>query len=340
MKFIWLAASFLLLASGLAGAAERTREQTFTYSLLTDPAPRQLIMGAKAVTRAPALAPDVLDVTAALLVERAAKADLSRQEIDASAWLIRALGAGRQARHRDAIQRTVAAYRNDKIGKYAESALEGMTEGDPTPAPAIDLAALRAQLQAERNAMRGANPGKFPDDGFGTPLETVLAQFGYPERISETSRTDGVMMVKITQHAMRLDYPELGMVDIGDGTAAGHSWIATRFWPRLAGYTGEHPFEATAVANGEGRELMGVAIGMEGANLREPQLLDIVAERVRRSMGSNESTEVKGLSYLCRLLGASKDRKYAPLLQDVADKGGDNALRRHAKRGLGELLGL
>ena len=27
-----------------------------------------------------------------------------------------------------------------------------------------------------------------------------------------------------------------------------------------------------------------------------------------------------------------------PLLQEVADKGGDNALRRHAKRGLDEMF--
>ena len=50
--------------------------------------------------------------------------------------------------------------------------------------------------------------------------------------------------------------------------------------------------------------------------------------------------EVKGLAYLCRLLGASQDRQYVPLLQDVAQQGGDGALRRHAKRGLDQLLGL
>jgi hypothetical protein len=340
MKLTSLAVLFLLFAAGLAGAAERSREQTFTYSLLTDDAPSRVIMGAKAVTRAPGLTPDVLDVTAVLLEERAATPNMSRQEIDASAWLIRALGAGKQARHRSAIERAVAGYRNDKIGKYAEAALATMTEGDAMRSPVVGLAVLRAQLQAERDSMRGSERRTPPDVAFGTPLETVLAEFGYPHRISETTRTDGVMMVKITQHAMRLDYADLGMVDVGDGTAAGHSWIATRFWPRLAGYTGEYPFEATAVTNGRGRELMGVAIAIESANVREPQLLDIVADRVRTSMGSNESAEVQGLSYLCRLLGASKDRKYAPLLQDVADKGGDNSLRRHAKRGLGEMLDL
>lgn len=339
MKFRSLAALLLLIAAGVAGAAERTREQTFTYSLLTDDDPALVIMGAKAVTRAPGLAPDVLDVTAALLVERAAAPNAARQEIDASAWLIRTLGAGRQARHRAAIERAVAGYRHGKIGKYAEAALKDMTEGDATPAAAIDLPGLRAQLQAEREAMRGSNRQAIPDVDFGTPLEEVLAQLGYPRRIGETSRTDGAMMVKITQHAMRFDYADLGMVDVGDGTAMGHSWIATRYWPMLAGYTGEHPFEATAVTNGRSGELMRAAIAIERANLREPQLLEIVAARIRRSMGSNDSAEVNGLAYLCRLLGASGDRKYAPLLQEVAEKGGDSALRRHAKRGLDEMFG-
>lgn len=339
MKLKSLATLFLVFAAGIAGAAERTREQTFTYSLLTDDSAALVIMGAKAATRAPGLAPDVLDVAAALLAERAAMPDASRQQIDASAWLIRVLGAGRQARHRAAIEQAVAAYRNDKIGKYAEAALAEMTEGESTPAPGIDLAALRTQLRAEREAMQGEHRETPVDVGFGTPVETVLAMLGYPDRISETSRTDGAMMVKITQHAMRFDYGDLGMVDVGDGTAKGHSWMATRYWPRLAGYTGDYPFEATAVTNGRGRELLGVAMSVESANVREPQLLDLVAARIRASMGSNESAEVKGLSYLCRLLGASGDRKYAPLLQEVADKGGDSALRRHAKRGLDDMLG-
>ena len=199
MKPKSFAALLLLFAAGLAGAAERTREQTFTYSLLTDDAPTFVIMGAKAVSRAPRLAPDVLDVVAARLVERAATPNASRQEIDASAWLIRALGAGRQARHRAAIEQAMAGYQNDKIGKYAEAALAVMTEGDATPAPAIDLAGLRTQLQTERGAMRGGERKAPADVAFGTPLETVLAELGYPDRIGETSRTDGAMMVKITQ---------------------------------------------------------------------------------------------------------------------------------------------
>lgn len=333
-----LLALLLLLAAGWAAAAERTREQTFTYSLLTDTDPVLVVMAAKAIVRAPTLAPDALDVTAAVLAERTAAGSASREDIDASAWLIRALGSGRQARHRTAIQQAVAGYRNDKIGKYAEAALEGMVEGDAAPAPAVDLAGLRARLQAERDAMRGS--GAEPGIGMGTPLETVLAELGYPKRISQTSRTDGAMMVKITQHAMRLDFADMGMVDVGDGSAAGHAWIATRYWPLLPDYTGDHPFEATAVRYGGGRDLLGVAMAMESAGVREPQLLAIVAERVRRSMGSNESAEVKGLAYLCRLLGASQDRQYVPLLQDVAQQGGDGALRRHAKRGLDQLLGL
>lgn len=333
-----LAALLLVLMAGLAGAAERTREQTFTYTLLTGEDLPYVIMAAKAVTRTPTLAPDALDVTAALLLERAAARNTSRQDIDASAWLIRALGAGKQARHRSAIEQAVAAYQDEKIGKYAELALAGMTQGDATPSPAIDLAALRAQLHAEREAAHGSDPTSAIGVDYGAPLESVLAQLGYPDRMVKTTRRAGYSYVKVTSHAMRFDYDALGMLEVGDGSSAGHVWVVTRFWPKLADYTGEHSFEATAVANGSGREMLDVAMAIESANVREPQLLDIVADRVRRSMGSNDAAEVKGLAYLCRLLGASKDRKYVSLLQDVADKGGDNALRRHAKRGLDEMF--
>jgi hypothetical protein len=128
------------------------------------------------------------------------------------------------------------------------------------------------------------------------------------------------------------------MLEIGDGSAAGHVWVVTRFWPKLDDYTGEYPFEATAVTNGTGREMLDVAMALESAGVREPQLLDIVSNRIRRSMGSRDAAEVKALAYFCRVLGASKDRKHAPLLQEVADKGGDNALRRHARRGLDDMF--
>ena len=81
-----LATLLLVLVAGLAGAAERTREQTFTYTMLTNDQLPYVIMAAKAVTRAPTLAPDALDVTAALLAERAATRNTSGQDIDASAW--------------------------------------------------------------------------------------------------------------------------------------------------------------------------------------------------------------------------------------------------------------
>ena len=333
-----LATLLLVLVAGLAGAAERTREQTFTYTMLTNDQLPYVIMAAKAVTRAPTLAPDALDVTAALLAERAATRNTSGQDIDASAWLIRALGAGKQARHRNAIEQAVAAYQNDKIGKYAELALAGMTQGDATPSPAIDLAALRAQLQAEREAMPGSNPSSARGVDFGAPLESVLAQLGYPDSMAQTTRSAGYRYVKITSHAMRFDYDTLGMLEIGDGSATGHVWVVTRFWPKIADYTGDYPFEATAVANGSGCEMLDVAMGLESAGVRDPQLMEIVANRIRRSMGSRDAAEVKALAYLCRLLGESQNRKYVPLLQEVADKGGDGALRRHAKRGLDQLF--
>ena len=339
MGFKSLLALALVLAAGWSGAAERTREQTFTYSLMTDDELPYVIMAAKAVTRTPTLAPDALDVTAALLVERATARKTYRQDIDASAWLIRALGAGKQARHRGAIEQAVAAYQDKKIRKYTEGALAAMTEGDATPPPAIDLAALRAQLQAEREAMAGSDPTSATGVDFGAPLESVLARLGYPDSLVRTTRRAGYSYVKVTSQAMRFDYDALGMLEIGDGSAAGHVWVVTRFWPKLADYTGEYPFEATAVTNGSGREMLDVAMALESARVREPQLLDLVANRVRRSMGSNDAAEVKSLAYLCRVLGASKDRKHAPLLQEVADKGGDIALRRHARRGLDEMFG-
>ncbi len=335
-----LAALLLVLLAGVAGAAERTREQTFTYMLLTDDELPYVIMAAKAVTRTPTLAPDALDVTAALLAERSATRNTSPQDIDATAWLIRALGAGKQARHRSVIEQAVVAYQNDKIGKYAELALAGMTEGDATPPPAIDLAALRAQLQAERESMPGSDPASATGVDFGAPLESVLTRLGYPDNMVRTTRRAGYSYVKVTSHAMRFDYDALGMLEIGDGSAAGHVWVVTRFWPKLADYTGEYPFEATAVTNGSGREMLDVAMALESAGVREPQLLNLVATRIRRSMDSRDAAEVKALAYLCRLLGASKDRKHAPLLQEVADKGGDNALRRHARRGLDEMFEL
>lgn len=331
-------AMLLLLVAGWAGAAERTREQTFTYSLLTSEELPNVVMGAKSVEHTPMLGTDALDVTAAVLAERAAKAGASGQDIDASAWLIRALGAGRQARFRGALEQAMAAYHNEKIDKYAQLALTAMTQGDATPAARIDLAALRAQLQAERETMRGTNNAPVAGIAVDTPLESVLERFGYPQRISQTSRTAGYSYVRVTSHAVRLHYDGVGMVDVGYGSN-GHAWTVTRFLPPLGdAYTGDYPDEAAALSTGDTRALARVASSLLRAGVREPELLDLVAARIRQSMGTHDAYEVNAVARLCRVLGVSGDRKYLPLLQEVADNGADSALRRHARRALDDML--
>ena len=338
MKSTSLAALLLLFVAGWAGAAERTREQTFTYSLLTSEELPYVVMGAKSVERTPTLGPDALDVTAAVLAERAAKPDASGPEIDASAWLMRALGTGGQARFRGTIEQAVAAYRNEKIDKYAQLALTTMTQGDATPPTRIDLAALRAQLQAERDAMHGMDSAPVSSIVVGTPLESVLERFGYPERISQTSRTAGYSYVRVTSHAVRLHYRDVGTVDAGYGND-GHGWTVTRFLPPLGdAYTGDYEGEAAALSTGDTRALVHVATSLLKAGVREPQLLDLVAARIRQSMGTHDVYEVTAVARLCRVLGVSGDRKYLPLLQEVSDKGADSALRRHARRALDDML--
>ena len=334
----WLITLTLLLSSGLAAAAKRTPEQVFTYSLLTDDYAGRVVVGAKAVERKPDLAPDALDVAAAVLAERAARSTRLEIEVDTSAWLIRALGAGHQARHRGVVERAVAAYQLKKIDRYAEPALLGMTQGDPTPTAGIDLAALRAELQAERESMQGSN--RDPDAvGSGESLASVLGKLGYPQSVNVATRRDGHMHVQVTSYVLRLFFEDIGTMDVALGDGSGPTWVVARYNPRLVDYSGSHPVEASIIANGAGRDLRHTAIHLTRTKVREPQLLDIAAERIRKSMGSSNGDEVDGLAHLCRLLGASGDRKHAPLLQEVAEKGADSGLRRHAKRGLDELLG-
>lgn len=334
-----LMALLLVFAAGIASAAERTPEQTFTYSLLTDDALGDVVMGAKAVERNPGLAPDVLDVVAAVLLERSANPSTSAMELDTSAWLMRALGAGHQARHRAAIEQATKAYQHKKIDKYAEAALEDMTRQDPAPSVGIDLMALRGQLQAERDAMQATNTA-VASYALGTPLETVLRDQGYPPRTSRTMKTAGYRYVQVTLRALRLHYPDLGMIDIGNGSASGRSWVVTRFWPKLGdAYTGDYLFEAMALVNGNDRELSDVAHELVTTKVREPQLLDLAEARIRQSMATRFEHEVQGLAYLCRLLGASGDRKYVDVLRKAAEDGADGGLRRHARRGLDELIG-
>lgn len=335
------AAVVLLLMAGMAFAETRTREQTFTYTLLTHENRNFVVMGAKAIERNPQLAPDVLDVTAAVLSERLENPSSAADEMDASAWLIRVLGAGGQLRHRPVVEQAISAYRHKKIDKYANLALARMTLGNPSPLVEIDMSTLRQQLQAERDAMRGITPRPSATEiAAGTPLETVLAEYGYPDRNDENIRTAGFMYVRVDSHSVRLHYEGIGMLDIAYGTAPGQTWVVHRFLPSLSdSYAGKHPQEAMALDTGNNRELLETAIGLSRAGVRESELLDIVAGRIQRSMGSRDVYEIKALAHLCRLLGASGDPKYAALLQNVRENGADNALRRHARHGLNELQG-
>ena len=332
---------FLLLLAATAANARDT-DTSFTWTLLTDADTRMVIAGAKVV--AADAAPDraTLDVVAEVLAERAAVHQGSGEDIDAAAWLAKALAAGHDARYRGVVEQAMAAYGNDKLTKYGTLAVADMTaaSGEPFARGTVALPAVRAELEAERKALVGKG-GAIATLLPGTSLQTVLETLGYPADIDE--RVDvrkGAAFVNIRVHNLRLVYPGQGLVDVN---RPGKGWQVFDVLPdvphRAPDYTGKFPDDANGLMTSDSMRLVKLAGRLRRRAEREPALLDRVAERLRVSHATRDEYEASALAHLAHLLADSGQLKYADVLRTAATGAQDGRLKRHTEEALEQLDG-
>ena len=330
----------LLLATAVTASAQgRDADAFLTLSLLTDTDARIVTTAAKAVERMPATEQATRDVVAELLIERSARRVADRDDIEAVAWLMRALGASHDARYRRAVEQAMAAYGRDKLDEHGKQALAAMAgeTAEPYVAGTIALPALRAELAAGRKAFVGG--GSIAALPVNATTQTLFATLGYTAELLERVRLHGYGFT-VRVRSLRLLYPFQGMVDIANG---GRGWAVTGIWPdvpnQAPAYAGQFADDAALVMNSDSQVLVEFAAQLHERGVREPALLDRLAERLRVSLATPDEAEAAALAHFIHLLADSGDRKYVEVLAATVAGAEVGELRGQAKKSLRQLRG-
>jgi hypothetical protein len=331
----------LLLLAATSAAHAHDAGTVLSWSLLTDTDTSAQISGAKAVAQDPTPDRATLDLVAELLAERSAVHQGGGQDVDAAAWLAKALAAGHDARYRPLVEQALAVYANKKLDEHGALALAQMTgaSSEPFARGTVDLAALRAELAAERKAMTGTG-ASLATFVVGTPVQAVLEALGFPADVTERveSRKAGVVSFRV--RSVRLVYPGQGMVDIGSPAGG---WEVVDVWPNVPNqapaYSGQFPDDAALLMTSDPMVLVKLAGKLRRRGEREPALLDRVAERLRVSMGTEDEYEASALAHLSHLLADSGDRRYVDVLRAASTRAPDHRLKGHAGESLKQLEG-
>jgi hypothetical protein len=315
----------LLSVGGFAHAETRSGSKLVLNSLLTSESPNFVLMGAKSVERDAASDQFTLDVVAELLSERATAHVGSGLDIDTAAWLMKALGASKSSRYRPVIDKAISAYANKKVTTFGNLSLAELTKpADTTYLPgSISLVELRRELQADR-AARVAGSTPFSALKTGDSVDSLIANFGYPNELIETVDSHGHGVVKIRVRSLQFLYVGRGLVDVDNHFNSGLGWTVSAVWPDLASdappYAGSLPNDAALVMTSEPMVLLKLSRKLVSRHVTEPELLDRVVERIKVSMNSKDGLETDALRFFCRLLGNSKDKKYIESLAWIAGR--------------------
>jgi hypothetical protein len=139
--------------------------------------------------------PEVLDVVAEVLLQTYQRPGFV--QVDATAWLCKALGASGSVRYRGVLRQIADKAAERKVRKYAEQSLDMLPQGDAAPyiAGTVDLAQLReSSMNFQEPPRPGVRPGPSDNGGFdrihhGMSMEEVFALIGQPT--ATTSRITG-----------------------------------------------------------------------------------------------------------------------------------------------------
>jgi hypothetical protein len=341
-----LLALILLFAAAVSANAEtRSGSTLLLQTLLTSDNQHFVLMGAKAVQRDPSANQFTLDLVAELLSERIDAHAATGLDLDTTAWFMKALGTSKSERYRDVIERTIAAYANDKITTFGNLSLAELTKPSASSFAkgTISLEGLRKELLEER-AARSSRPDLALNIKDSDSLDSVIVTMGFPDALIETVDAKGFGRIKIRVRSLQLQYYGRGLVDIDNHFNAGSGWTVSQIWldvpNKAAPYSGTDAADAAMIMTSEPMALRKLSRQLASRHVTEGELLDRMAERIQISMDSQDDFEIIALRYFCRILGESGNKKYLDALSVVAAKSGNYGLQQYAKAGREKLEAL
>ena len=91
------------------------------------------------------------------------------------------------------------------------------------------------------------------------------------------------------------------------------------------------------LTSGDMRELKLAAKEIKSRHLKDPEVMDVVAEVLLQLYGSASKPQIGPLSWAARALGSSRNGRYFAVLDEVSAGANHKKLRKHARKAKKEL---
>lgn len=344
--------SLFLMSATVAAAPAPTRQDVNHYLLLsTEPmsvrlALRGLLLDRSVDTR-------TLDIVAQYLVE-AVPADTDDDgSLDAARLAAKLLGASHNPRYKAPLEIALQKFaRHAPLAADIESALAGMGGGaaaDSYRAGSLTVAGERNRVTALFKGLAQASDRtrKLPVSGL-TTLQQVLDSAGAPDHIGEFVHVRRHNLAPEGSFAATLKAVRVANLELmyfGRGSIVLHydsDWTPVAMVPEIAHppirYDGDNTEYAYKLMSSDRFVLNRLAKKLYAQKKRyDPDLLDVMADRLWLGMYAHDKFEVEGLSILCWILGNSGNARYRQVLTDAVSSATSSSLSRHAKKALDKL---
>ncbi|MBX2857168.1 MAG: hypothetical protein KTR17_00780 [Cellvibrionaceae bacterium] len=112
-------------------------------------------------------------------------------------------------------------------------------------------------------------------------------------------------------------------------------FVFSQFSPAVAGPADERFIRM--LTSGDMRELKMAAKEIKSREIKDPHVMDVVAEVLLQLHSEAWDAQIDSLSWAARALGGSRNGRYFSVLEEVNSGASNKKLRRHAKKALKEL---
>ena len=341
-KFLPLVTTLLMLVTGLNPSHAFTDQEYLSTLLTTSYHPEAIKLGAREIHTNNSQNQQILDIVAEQLL-----ATYKNESVDADArsWLAKTLGASGSLRYEGVLQHVLENTKNKKLKKYTANALKQLSApGDAYLLEQKTQNTIQKQLKVKRknNPSRERQNKAFSELQQNDTIEDVFKSMGYPDGAgSNLFVRDLPKFGKRRMQQLLLKYSDVGIVILTKGGTSG-TWSVyeTMPYPQLGITLPTTPIDYNNLTiphlldqlwSWDVYQLLEIKRALKGKFLKEEEL-DLIAYRVWLGTDTIDPFIADALAHLTYFIKASRNPRYATLMEDAWRKTKDKKLRKHIKK--------
>lgn len=345
---IWkftIIAFFCSVSVGIYAAEMLSGRKHAEIRLLLSDDTFDLKMAAKSLQRRSEHDAELTGMLAEKLWQRCSTIDTDKD--DTTAWMGKGVAASKQARYLNVIDLCVQKLTHPNTLKHLNLAKSQLTEGEANTFKPGQIAWGKYQSLIKRGPkqpQKDVLKQRFNNLKYGIPLEQVYQELGTPDGVGGSNVSKGraghlFLRFSRSGNMLAFKYNGLGAVHFysekGD-----NKWIVHKASSDAGLYWYDETKSFIDI-----RKVMAEARGSELRTLMrefsfklkrripiEDYVYPLMADRLTASLDEKDEDTLDALSYMCKLLGYTKDAQYHSVLANAAQNAADSKLKEYAKK--------